>query len=77
MNHPLFSLLTDLEAASIHFTLGRYRPDAICVALTLVGRRVEIDVCDDGHMEICQFSGDEGPSGDETLVRQLIAENRP
>ena len=76
MGHPLYKLLRDLEAASIHFTLGRYREDTVLVTLTLVGERVEVDVFDDGHMEISRFPGSEDIVGDKDLVDQLISENR-
>ena len=76
MGHPLYKLLRDLETASIHFTLGRYREDTVLVTLTLVGERVEVDVFDDGHMEISRFPGSEDIVGDKDLVDQLIAENR-
>ena len=73
MNHPLYDLLVQLEAARIHFTLARYRPDTVLVALTLVGERVEVDVFDDGHMEVSRFPGSEAIVGDVELVRQIIA----
>jgi hypothetical protein len=76
MNHPLYNLLTELEAASIYFTLDRHRPDTILVTLTLVGERVEIDVFDDGHMEVSRFPGSEDIVGGEELVKRLIEENR-
>lgn len=44
MSHPLYELLRELEAASIHFTLGRHRNDSVLVSLVLVGERVEVDV---------------------------------
>jgi len=76
MSHPLYELLRELESASIHFTIGRYREDTILVTLTLVGERVEVDVFDDGHMEVSRFRGDESIVGGEELVRRLIDENR-
>ena len=75
MSHPLYDLLLELEAASIHFTLGRYREDTVMVTLTLVGERAEVDVFEDGHMEVARFAGNEAIVGDEELVRQLISEN--
>ena len=48
--HPLYEILRELESASIHFTIGRYRDDSILVSMTLVGERVEVDVFEDGHM---------------------------
>jgi hypothetical protein len=76
MGHPLYELMRELEAASIHFTIGRYRDNTVLVTLTLVGERVEVDVFEDGHMEVSRFPGSEAIVGDEELVRQLIRENR-
>ena len=76
MPHQLYELLQKLEAAKIHFTLGRHRPDTILVTLTLVGERVEIDVFDDGHMEVARFPGSENIVGGSELVERLIDENR-
>lgn len=76
MNHPLYELMSSLEAASIHFTLGRHRPDSVLVAMSFVGERVEVDVFADGHMEVSRFPGSEDIVGDEALVRRLVDENR-
>ncbi len=76
MSHPLYTLLRELEAASIHFSLGRHRRDSVLVSLVLVGERIEVDVFEDGHREVSRFPGNEESVGDETLVRQLIADNR-
>ena len=75
MEHPLFELLTKLDAARIHYALARHRPDSVMITLTLVGERVEIDVFDDGHMEVSRFPGSEAVVGDATLVDQIIREN--
>lgn len=75
MSHPLFNLLLKLEAAKIHFILGRYRDDTITVSMTLVGERVEVDVFDDGHMEISRFVGNEDVVGGEELIQEIIAKN--
>ncbi|QRP63225.1 hypothetical protein I6J77_14045 [Rhodanobacter sp. FDAARGOS 1247] len=72
MSHPLYNLLSELEAARIHFTIARYRPDSVLVSLTLVGERVEVDVFEDGHMEVSRFSGNEDIIGGEGLVSQII-----
>jgi hypothetical protein len=75
MNHPLYNLLNELEAARIHFQLARYRPDSVLVTLTLVGERVEVDVFEDGHMEVSRFLGNEDIVGGQELVSQIIARN--
>jgi hypothetical protein len=76
MPHPLFELLQKLESAKIHFTLQRHRDDSIMVSLTLVGERVEIDVFDDGHMEVSSFRGSEEIVGGAELVKKIIDENK-
>ena len=76
MTHPLYELIKKLEDAHIFFTLGRARPDTILVTLTIVGERTEIDVFDDGHMEVSRFFGDENIVGEDELVNKIIEENR-
>ncbi len=75
MNHPLYDLLSKLEAAQIHFTLGRNRPDSILVTLTLAGERVEVDVFGDGHMEVSRFVGNEDVVGGVELVSRIISDH--
>jgi hypothetical protein len=76
LSHPIYQLLGKLENTRIHFTLGRHREDTILVTLTLVGERVEVDVFDDGHMEISRFSGSENCAGGEELLEAIIAKNK-
>jgi hypothetical protein len=74
MSHPLFALLSELEATKLHFTLGRHRPDTVLVTITFVGERVEVDVFDDGHMEVSRFIGNEKVVGGADLVAALVKE---
>ena len=74
--HPLFNLLRKLEAAHIHFSLARHRDDTVLVSLTLVGERVEVDVFEDGHIEVSRFQGSEDIVGGETLIDELIEKNK-
>jgi len=76
MSHSLYTFLHRLEDARIHFTLARHRDDTVLVTLTLVGERVEVDVFEDGHMEVSRFPGSEGIVGGAELVERLIDENR-
>ena len=46
------------------------------VTLTLVSERVEIDVFDNGNMEVSRFRGNENIAGGVELVQKLIDENR-
>ncbi len=72
MAHPLFDLLTRLEAAGIPFRINRRRPDTILVSLASAGERIEIDVFADGYMEVTRFTGNEDVIGDEEWVEQYI-----
>ena len=75
MTHPLFTLLLALDAAPIHYTLARDRADSVRINLTVVGERVEVDVFEDGHMEVSRFAGSEAVAGGASLVKQIIADN--
>jgi hypothetical protein len=75
MSHSLFQLLLALDAAPLYYALARDRPDSLRVNITLVGERIEVDVFDDGHMEVSRFVGSEDVVGDATLVEKVIAEN--
>jgi hypothetical protein len=75
MSHPLYSLLQQLETARIPFTLGRCRHDTVLVTLTVVGERIEIDVFEDGHMEVSRFRGNEDVVGGADLVSEIISNN--
>lgn len=70
--HPLFDLLLDLDQKGVYYTLGRHRLDSILVTATLVGSRIEIDVFDDGHMEVAVFEGTEAIVGGRELVSRLL-----
>jgi hypothetical protein len=73
MSHSLFDLLSQLESARICFNLGRHRPDSVLVSITLVGERIEVDVFEDGHMEVCRFVGNEDIVGDHAQISQIIS----
>jgi hypothetical protein len=75
MSHPLFHLLLALDLAPLSYTLARDRPDTVRVNITLVGERMEVDVFEDGHMEVSRFVGSEDVVGDATLVEKIIADN--
>ncbi|KWI55411.1 hypothetical protein WT72_16835 [Burkholderia pseudomultivorans] len=76
MTHPIFDLLTKLDGAHLAYALRRHRPDSILVSVTVVGQRVEIDVFDDGHMEVSRFVGNEGIEGGAELIDSIVASAR-
>ena len=72
MSHPLFDLIRRLDEAHIHFTPSSHREDAVLVTVTFIGERVEVDVFEDGHMEISRFLGTEDVLGGQELIHDLI-----
>jgi hypothetical protein len=73
MAHPLYDLLQKLDEAHIHYTLGRNRDETVMVTVSFVGERAEIEVFDDGHMEVARFLGTEDILGGKELAYDLIA----
>lgn len=67
----LYALLQRLEAAKIHYTLGRVRGGAIMVKVSVPGRRYEIEVFSDGSVEVEIFAGD-GHIGGAELLTELF-----
>ncbi|KER72721.1 hypothetical protein HR51_08920 [Burkholderia cepacia] len=55
------------------YALSRHRPDTILVSVTVVGQRIEIDVFDDGHMEVSRFVGNEDVEGGAELIDAILA----
>lgn len=74
MTHALYELLSDLDDRHLFYTLGRHRPDTILISITVPGERIEIDVFDDGHMEMSRFSGDESVIDDQQMILKAIDE---
>lgn len=55
----IFTLLRALETKKLYYVLSRHRDDSIMITVTDVGKRVEIDVFEDNHIEYSIFSGTE------------------
>lgn len=73
MATTIFQVCRMLEAARLHFFIERDRgSDTIRLTATFVGERAEIDVFEDGHIEISRFRGDESIEGGIDLLRDLI-----
>jgi len=72
MNHPLFDLLKRLDETHIHYTLSRHRDETVMVTVTLVGERVEVEVFNDGHMEVARFLGTEDILGGKDIIYDLV-----
>lgn len=59
MAHVQYKFLKELDNQQLCYTLSRHRTDSVLISLTLLGRRIEIDVSVDRKLEMSQFSGDE------------------
>jgi hypothetical protein len=75
MSHSLYELLKSLDDAKYHFVLSRNRDDTVTVTITFVGERVEVDVFEDGHMEVSRFLGTEDILGGQELIYDIIKKN--
>ncbi|BBP96119.1 hypothetical protein BSFA1_12480 [Burkholderia sp. SFA1] len=73
MSHPLFDLLRRLDNAKVAYSLSRQRSESVLVSITVVGQRIEIDVFDDGHMEVSRFLGNEDIEGGAELIDSILA----
>lgn len=75
MSHNLYKVLSLLDQAKLHYTLGRFLPDAVTIQLTVVGARYEINVHESGEILTSGFSGDESVEEGMKFVSQIIAAN--
>nr|WP_314086610.1 hypothetical protein [uncultured Shinella sp.] len=71
MTAAIYRLLKTLDEAKVHYCLQRHRPDTIDVTITLVGKRVEVSVFDDDHIEVSQFLGTEDVE-DENYLQNIL-----
>jgi len=72
MSHSLYELLKRLDEVKYHYVLSRNRDDAVTVKISFVGERVEVDIFDDGHMEVSRFLGTEDVLGGQELIYDII-----
>jgi hypothetical protein len=67
-----FDLIARLNAARIFHTISSIRDGAILIDAAVPGERWEIEVFDDGHVEIERYRSD-GEIADETALAALFA----
>lgn len=75
MSHKLYEVLSLLDQAKLHYTLGRFLPDAVTIQLTVVGARYEINVHESGEILTSAFSGDESVEEGLEYVSQIADSN--
>lgn len=69
----IFQLLALLDKNKFPYVIQRSRDDTISLYVTVVGERIEIDIFEDGHLEIARFKGNEDIEGGEELLYRLIS----
>ena len=74
MSDSLFQVLNTLEKHGVYYTLDRTRPDSVRVTATFVGERTEIDVTDEGRIEVSRLTGDEDVETGFDVLLRVIAE---
>jgi len=71
----LLTVLNKLRAAGVHASLRQDRENAVSIDVAVPGQRWEVDVLDDGSIEIEVFKS-EGRIGDERDLDRLLAEQK-
>jgi hypothetical protein len=59
LTSPLFKILKSLDNAKVHYFIERHRADTVDITATFVGKRLEITVFEDDHVEASEFLGHE------------------
>jgi len=67
-----FRIIARLNAARIHHSITSIRDDAIMIDAAVPGERWEIEVFEDGHVEIERYRSD-GEIVDEAALVELFA----
>lgn len=67
----LQAIFVALDAAAIHYTVARYREDAVSIRATVPGERWEIDVLEDGEVDFERFVSDGETLGPDELKRSI------
>ena len=68
--HSLYSFLMELDKRKIHYNLHRIRHESIMVDVAVPGQRWEIELMQDGTIEIEKFISD-GHIFDEKEIAEL------
>ncbi|KQN94297.1 hypothetical protein ASE95_05530 [Sphingomonas sp. Leaf231] len=63
-----FAIIARLNAARIHHTITSIRDDAIMIDAAVPGERWEIEVFEDGHVEIERYTSAGEIAGEAALV---------
>lgn len=70
--HVLYKILEELDNANIHYTLARYRKNTVMICATVVDKRIEVEVFNNGEIETNVFSGDESIKTGMDILQKII-----
>lgn len=70
----IYKLLDALDSRGLHYSISRNRNDTVMISVVLVGKRIEIDVFEDNHIEYSVFFGDESVASDFSDLINLLDE---
>jgi hypothetical protein len=68
----LYVILDILDRNHLPYSISRHRDDTVLLSITLVGKRIEIDIFEDDHIEYSVFSGDESVSSDFDELLKIL-----
>ncbi len=75
MHSTLFDVMKLLEASHVHFYLARESAFNVTISATMVGKRIEITVDEDGTVDVAVFRGNEDVEVGMDAVRKAIADD--
>ena len=72
MGHRLYDMLRLIDDLHLHCRLDKHQADAVCLTVTAVGERLEVEVFEDRHVGPSRFTGDESVEGDAAALMRLL-----
>jgi len=72
MSHPIYDLLDKLDETECSYVLSRHRDNSVLVSIRSVDEHIEVEVFEDGNIEISRFSGKEDMVGGLEIVCELL-----
>lgn len=69
-----FNIIDQLSQAGIHYSLASYRKGMVMIIASVPGRRIEIEISDDGEIEVESFLSDgviDGENGLMSLIKEF------
>ena len=75
MHTTLFEVMRLLEGSHVHFNIARESAFNVTIFATVVGKRIEITVDEDGTVDVAVFRGNEDVAVGMDAVRKAIEDD--